>query len=227
MSTPQQPRVETPLVPKWRDKEVVCLLDTSGSMEWEAAEGSPITRKDVVGEALPLFVKALENEDSQAGKEQASGSDELGGLLIHGFSNLHTELGDFNSSNFQRRWNGIQWGGGTTIVPAWKAALADFNSEFGDEVEPPVLLTLIITDGEATDAEDFGHVLETVHPDRYFAVAIVGHGDDHDKTLRSYQAAVEKNPKHLIVMPFDSVTNPKDLADDLILMAGLGGQETS
>ncbi|HXP18099.1 MAG TPA: vWA domain-containing protein [Streptosporangiaceae bacterium] len=227
MTTPQQPRVETPLVPKWRDKEVVCLLDTSGSMEWEAADGSPITRKDVVGEALPLFVKALENEDSQAGKEQASGSDELGGLLIHGFSNLHTELGDFNSSNFQRRWDAIQWGGGTTIVPAWKAALADFNSEFGDEVEPPVLLTLIVTDGEATDAEAFRQILETVNPDRYFAVAIVGHGDEHDKTLASYKSATEKNPKHLVVMAFDSVTNPKELADDLILMAGLPGDDAS
>jgi hypothetical protein len=227
MSTPQQPRVETPLVPKWRTKEVVCLLDTSGSMEWEAAADSPITRKDVVGEALPLFVKALENEDSQAAKEQATGSDELGGLLIHGFSNLHTELGDFNSSNFQRRWDSISWGGGTTIVPAWKAALADFNSEFGDEVEPPVLLTLIVTDGEATDADAFRQVLETVHPDRYFAVAIVGHGDEHDKTLRSYQGAAEKNPKHLAVMAFDSVTNPKELADDLILMAGLPGDAQS
>jgi hypothetical protein len=221
MSTPPQPRVETPLVPKWRDKEVICLLDTSGSMEWEAAEGSPVLRKDVVGEALPLFVKALENEDSQATKEQSDGSDELGGLLIHGFSNLHTELGDFNSSNFQRRWEAIAWGGGTTILPAWKAALADFNSEFGDEVEPPVLLTLIITDGEATDADAFGQVLQTANPDRYFAVAIVGHGEDHDKTLISYRRAAEKNQKHLVVMAFDSVTNPKELADDLIVMAGL------
>ena len=204
--------------------EVICLLDTSGSMEWEVADGSTVARKDLVGEALPLFVSALEGQDSQAGKEQAGGSDEMGGLLIHGFSNLHTELGDFNSSNFQRRWGQIQWGGGTTIIPAWKAALADFNTEFGDEVEPPVLLCLIITDGEATDSGDFGQILETVNPDRYFAVAIVGHGYEHDKTLRSYQASAEKNSKHVAVLAFDSVTNPKELADDLIVMAGLGGE---
>ena len=220
MTTPPK-RVETPLVPAWRNKEVICLLDTSGSMEWEAAEGSTITRHQIVGEAMPQFVRALEGQDSAAEAEQAAGSDELGGLLIHGFSNLHTELGDFNSSNFDRRWNAIRWGGGTTILPAWKAALADFNKEFGDEVEPPVLLCLIITDGEATDAQDFGQVLAQTHPDRYFAVAIVGYGEDHDKTLASYAAIERSNPKHVKVMSFDSVTDPSELAQDLILMAGL------
>src|SRR5258708_15037386 len=86
---PQAKRVEQPLVPAWRKKEVIALLDTSGSMEWEAANGSPVTRHQVVGEALPLFVRALESQDSAAEAEQASGSDEEGGLLIHGFSDVH------------------------------------------------------------------------------------------------------------------------------------------
>lgn len=220
--TQPAPRVETPLVPAWRNKELICLLDTSGSMEWEAADGSAITRHQIVAEALPAFVRALEGEDSAAEAEQASGSDEEGGLLIHGFSNLHAELGDFNTSNFARRWDAIQWGGGTTIMPAWKAALKDFNEEFGDETEPPVLLTLVITDGEATDAAEFGQVLKSSGPDRYFAIAVLGHGTDHDKTLASYQAIGNDNLKHVKVMSFDSVTDPQELARDLILMAGLG-----
>jgi len=219
----QAPRVEKPLVPAWRNKEVICLLDTSDSMNWEAAEGSGIPRREVVGEAMPLFVAALEKEDSEAAAEQAGGSDEMGGLLVHGFSSVHTELGDFNSSNFARKWQGIRWGGGTTIMPAWKAALADFNSEFGDETEPPVLLCLVCTDGEATDWQEFAGVLSAANPDRYFAVAVVGHGDAHDKTLASYQGAEQANPKHVKVMAFDSVTDPAELARDLILMAGLSG----
>ncbi len=219
----QGPRVETPLVPAWRKKEVICLLDTSGSMEWEAADGSAITRHSLVGEAMPLFVKALEDQDSAAEAEQAAGSDEKGGLLIHGFSDIHTELGDFNSSNFQRRWDAIRWGGGTAIMPAWKAALGDYNKEFGDEVEPRVLLCLIFTDGEAKDALEFAKVLSAPNPDRYFAVAVVGHGPDHDRTLASYSGAEQANPKHVKVMAFDSVTNPQELANDLILMAGLSG----
>lgn len=219
------PRAEQPLVPAWREKEVVCLLDTSGSMDWEAAppDGSSPSRKDLVAEALPLFVSALEGQDSAAEAEQASGSDEMGGLLIHGFAGVHTELGDFNSSNFQRRWQAIRWGGGTQIMPAWKAALEDFNEEFGDKAEPPVLLTLVITDGEASDAGEFGKILSDKHQGRYFAVAVVGHGADHDRTLVSYQGAVQANPQHVTVMSFDSVTDPRALAQDLITMAGLGG----
>jgi hypothetical protein len=216
-------RTEGPLIPAWREKEVVCLLDTSGSMEWEAADGSPVTRHALVGEALPLFVKALEGEDSAAAAEQAGGSDEEGGLLIHGFSSVHTELGDFNSSNFARRWAAIQWGGGTTIMPAWKAALEDFNEEFGDKTEPPALLTLVITDGEATDAAEFSKVLAEKHSGRYFAIAVVGHGADHDATIRSYEGAAQASPNHVAVMSFEAVTNPQDLATDLITMAGLGG----
>jgi len=223
MTTPT-PRVEKPLVPQGQKKEVVCLLDTSGSMEWEAAEGSQVSRWQVVAEALPAFVRALESQDSEAAAEQSDGSDEMGGLLIHGFSNIHTELGDFNSSNITRKMQQIRIGGGTTIMPAWEAAQNDFMEEFGDRdlMDRPALLTLVITDGEASDAAQFEKVLESAKVGRYFAVAIVGHGEDHDRTLRSYQGAANINPKHVAVMSFDSVTNPQELANDLIVMAGLG-----
>lgn len=222
MTTPA--RVEKPLVPQGQAKEVICLLDTSGSMEWEAADGSAVTRWSVVSEALPAFVAALESQDSEAAAEQSGGSDEMGGLLIHGFSNIHTELGDFNSSNIKRKMAGITIGGGTTIMPAWRAAQEDYLEEFGDRdaLDRPALLTLVITDGEATDAADFERVLEAAGVGRYFAVAIVGHGPEHDATLRSYQGAAGKNPKHVAVLSFDGVTDPKVLAGDLILMAGLG-----
>src|SRR5215472_6712317 len=45
MTTPA--RVETPVVPAWRNKEVIALLDTSTSMNWEAADGSSVSRKDI------------------------------------------------------------------------------------------------------------------------------------------------------------------------------------
>lgn len=223
MST--QARVEKPLVPAGQKKEVICLLDTSGSMEWEAADGSDVSRWALVSEALPAFVAALEGEDSEAAAEQSGGSDEKGGLLIHGFSNIHTEHGDFNSANIKRKMAGIKVGGGTTIMPAWRAAQEDYMDEFGDRdaLDRPALLTLVITDGEATDAAEFTQVLAKAGTGRYFAVAIVGHGEEHDSTLRSYQGAADANPKHVTVMSFDAVTNPKVLADDLILMAGLAG----
>jgi Mg-chelatase subunit ChlD len=215
-------RVETPIVPKGQRREVIVLLDTSGSMEWEAAEGSPVTRWQIISEAMPQFVRALEGEDTAAAAERAGGTGNGGGLLIHGFSNLHTALGDFNSSNFSHKWQDIQVGGGTTIMPAWRAAQEDYVEEFGD-VDPddrPALLTLVITDGEATDAAEFDEVLENAEADRYFAVAIVGHGEEHDRTLATYEGAARVNPRHVSVVSFESVTNPRELASDLIVMAG-------
>lgn len=222
--TEQQNRVETPLVSKTREKEVVALIDESSSMNWEAAEGGGVDRWTLVTEAMPLLIAALEGQDSQAKAEQAGGSDEKGGVLMHGFSDGHNEHGDLNSSNFSRVWPQQPRGGTTHIMAAWEAALEEYMEEFGDAdpTERPALMTLVITDGEAADADQFEKVLDSAKAGRYFAVAIVGHGDAHDRTLASYQGAAQRNPKHVAVMSFDSVTDPGELARELIHVAGLG-----
>ena len=147
--------------------------------------------------------------------------------MTHGFANEHVEVGDLNSSNLERRLNAIQRGGRTYIMPAWKAALADYDEEFGDRDpdEQPVMETVIITDGEADDWQDFGAVLEKATAKRVFVVAIVGHGPKHDATLQAYQAAAQKNQSqdkfgksHVKVVSFDSVTDPGEIATDLITM---------
>ena len=62
----QAPRVEKPLVPQGQPKEVIYIGDESTSMTWEAAEGSKVSRWALVTEAMPLFVSALEDQDSEA-----------------------------------------------------------------------------------------------------------------------------------------------------------------
>jgi hypothetical protein len=125
------PRSEIrPAVSANRTKEPVLLLDLSTSMNWGAAdEFGPEwpdagSRRAIVIEALHGLVRVLEREDSEAAAEQADGSDELGGLMTHGFGNRHVEIGDLNTSNTARRLSEIRWGGKTYIMPAWKAALA-------------------------------------------------------------------------------------------------------
>ena len=216
-----------------RKKEPVLLLDLSTSMDWDAAQGGPEWngqgggRRGIVIEALHGLVSALEAEDSEAAAEQSGGSDDLGGLLTHGFASGHVEIGDLNSSNLERKLNAIQWGGATHIMPAWKAALADYDEEFGDKDpdEQPTLLTLVLTDGEADDWAEFVPVLEKASPKRVFAVAVVGHGTAHDATVRAYQQAAERNRSqdkygkdHVKVVSFDSVTEPKEIAADLITL---------
>ena len=225
------PRSEIrPAVSAHRKKEPVLLLDLSTSMNWGAADEygpewpDPGSRRAIVIEALYGLVRVLEREDSEAAAEQAGGSDELGGLMTHGFANRHVEIGDLNSSNIERRLNQIKWGGKTYIMPAWKAALADYDEEFGDRDpdEQPVMLTLVITDGEADDWQEFEPVLERATAKRVFVVAVVGHGRKHDATVAAYQGAARKNlardkygKKHVEVVSFDAVTDPAEIALDL------------
>jgi hypothetical protein len=228
------PRSEIgPAVSANRKKEPVLLLDLSTSMDWGAADENsgdypdPGSRRAVVIGALHGLVRALEAEDTEAEAEQAGGSDELGGLLAHGFANGHVEIGDLNSSNLERRLNSIQWGGRTYIMPAWKAALSDYDEEFGDRDpdEQPVMEVLVLTDGEADDWMDFEPVLEKATAKRVFVVAIVGSGPKHDATLRAYQEGARKNQaqdkfgkSHVSVVSFDAVTDPNEIAADLVTL---------
>jgi hypothetical protein len=228
------PRSEIgPAVSVNRKKEPVLLLDLSTSMDWSASDDAGPdwpdqgSRRAIVIGALYGLVRALETEDTEAAAEQASGSDERGGLMTHGFANGHIEIGDLNTSNLERRLNSIQWGGRTYILPAWKAALADYDEEFGDRDpdEQPVMEVVVVTDGEADDWMEFESVLEKATAKRVFVVAIVGHGAKHDATLRAYQEAARKNEaqdkfgkSHVRVVSFDSVTDPAEIAADLITM---------
>lgn len=224
MSSTAEPSVNdlSPVVAKGVEKEPIALVDISGSMSWAVAEGSSIQRREVVGEAMGLLVKALEDEDSQAAEEQADGSDDKGGLLVHLFSDHHEELGDLNSSNWRRKWDSIRWGGGTRIMTAWEAAQADYLEEFGEvpALDRPVLLTLVITDGEASDWDQFSQVLAQASAQRKFCVAIVGHGGDHDRTLAAYKAVEAENGRHVRVVTFAGETDPGSIANDLILLVG-------
>lgn len=211
-----------PLLKEGVEKEPIALIDTSGSMSFAVSEGSNIQRRDVVGEAMGILVKHLEDEDSQAAAEQAEGSDDKGGLLTYGFASGVTEFGDLNSSNWRDRWGKVKWGGGTYIMPAWQKAQEEYLGEFEDvpTMDRPALLALIITDGEAADADKFTAVLENAGAGRYFTVAVVGYGDEHDKTLRAYKAAEQKNPKHVRVVTFGGETDPTVIAEGLKSLVG-------
>jgi hypothetical protein len=224
MSSIAEPSVNdlSPVVAKGVEKEPIALVDISGSMAWPIADGSSVQRREVVGEAMGLLVKALEDEDSQAATEQADGTDDKGGLLVHLFSDHAEELGDLNSSNWRAKWDSIRWGGGTRIMAAWEAAQNDYLKEFGEvpALDRPVLLTLVITDGEASDWDEFSTVLGQASSQRKFCVAIVGHGEDHDRTLAAYKAVEAKNSKNVRVVTFGGETDPASIATDLILLVG-------
>lgn len=186
------------------------------------------SRRAIVIGALPLLVRQLAKEDTEAAGEQASGSDELGGLLTFGFASEPTEIGDLNESNLERKLNAIQWGGGTVIMPAWKLALTDYDEEFGDRdpADQPTHLVLVLTDGEASDFHEFESVIASASVKRAIVVAIVGHGQAALNTYKAYKAAAEKNQAadkygkaHVHVVLFDGVTSPEEIGEDLATLA--------
>lgn len=231
------PRSEIVSVRKRNRKyEPVLLLDLSTSMDWGAEDEtddaqlypSPMSRRAIVVGALPLLVKALAAQDSEAETEQAEGSDELGGLLTFGFASTPTEIGDLNESNLERRLNAIQWGGGTEVVPALKLALKEYDDEFeDDEDDSRVHLILIVTDGQATDWKDLDPYLLAANSNRVYVVAIVGHGDKALATYKDYKQVAEQNKaqdkhgkEHVHVVLFDGVTSPAEIGEDLVTLAG-------
>lgn len=230
------PRSEITTVRKKHKKyEPVLLLDLSGSMDWGADSEddrshdypSPYSRRAIVTEALPLLITALAKEDSEAEEEQAEGDDELGGLMTFGFASAAVKIGDLNESNAQRKLQGVQWGGGTHVVPAMKLALKKYDEEFeDDEDDSRVHLVLIVTDGTADDWRELEEYLLAANANRVYVVAIVGHGDAALRTYNEYkqvadrnQAAGEFGKRHVHVVNFDGVTNPQEIAEDLISLA--------
>ena len=230
------PRSEiTPAVSRKRKKEPVLLLDLSTSMDWGAEDEtddrqlfpSPMSRRAIAIAALPLLVKALAGEDSEAEGEQAAGSDELGGLLTFGFASNVVEIGDLNESNLERRLNSITWGGGTMVVPALKLALKEYLDEFEDDPDDArTHLVLILTDGQASDWQELEPYLLAADANRVFVVAIVGHGSKALATYNEYKKVAQENQSkdkfgksHVHVVLFDGVTDPNEIGTDLVTLA--------
>src|SRR5258708_32589028 len=136
-----------------QEKEPMLLLDTTGSMNYATAQNDPTPRKDTIREAISIIVSRLAAHDSQAEDEE-----EGGGLRTITFADGQAhDLGDLNPDNLQQKWSRIRWGGGTRIMPGFNLLLKTYTEEFGarPQAERPLLLALVITDGEADDTETF------------------------------------------------------------------------
>lgn len=191
------------------------LLDTTGSMNYGTSEADNTPRKDTIKEAIGIIVAKLAEEDSQATKEE-----EGGGLRTVTFAGGNAfDIGDLNPKNLEQKWGAIRWAGGTRIMPGLNKLIEVYNEEFGSEppAERPLLMALVITDGEADDADQFGRAVAQASGGVYFALAIIGYGPEHDAALRQYKAIEEKNG-HVRVLPFAAETDPSVIARALLKM---------
>jgi hypothetical protein len=199
---------------KQKEKEPMLILDVTGSMNYKTSENDDTPRNETVREAIRNIVINLEKEDSQAQNEEHGG-----GLRTITFSGgKASDIGDINSRNLQNIWNSINWSGSTFIVPAWEKLNEVYEDEFGerDNDEKPILMALIITDGEAEDINEFYNILSRDN-NSYIVIALLGFGRLHDKAVQSFQRLEELN-KRIRLIPFKADTNPQVISDVLIRM---------
>lgn len=203
--------------------EPMLLLDLSGSMVMEGAsadDNSP-RKIDVVLEALPTIVEALEGEDSE--HEENPEEEDEGGIYTIGFSDQIFDFKDLNSKNVASKRAEIRSraGGGTVIVGGWNAIAGHYDDEFGDRPiqDQPRLAGLIITDGAAEDGDLFAELLAKQGKRTYIVVAVIGHGKAYERTVKQY-TDIAKNNSHVRLLTFDSVTNPLIIARSLLALIG-------
>jgi len=197
------------------EREPLLLLDTTGSMNEATSATDPTPRKDTIREAIGIVVSKLAKQDSQAAHEE-----DAGGLRTVTFAGGHAhDLDDLNPSNLKLKWDSINWWGTTYIMPGWKKLLQVYKEEFGKRParDRPILLCLVITDGEALDREEFAESLRHIHGAAYITIAIIGYGQEHDECLRSYKE-IERENAHVKVITFDSESNPEVIANALLKM---------
>lgn len=218
-------------LPDGTELEPMMLLDISKSTSYPVAKNSFVTRKELMMGAMGTIVGRLSDMDSQAAEEREAGNeDDEGGLwtvafngeFISGFEKKddYHILGDLNRNNYQEKLNGIHWQGGTKIMPGFEALLKKYKHEFvenNQEEARPLLLVLVLTDGEAADSMEFGETVSRSKGDVYFVIGIVGYGYEHDETLRVYKE-IEKKNAHVRVISFDSVTDPNIVANTFLSM---------
>jgi len=196
------------------EKEPMLLLDITGSMNYQTSATDRTPRKATIREAILLLVKELGEKDSQAEHEEEGG---LRTITFAGGS--ATDIGDLNVNNLKDKWSKIQWAGGTQILPGWNKLFQVYMEEFGglNPESRPILMALIITDGEADDTQAFGTTLKNVGDKIYITIAIIGYGPDHDECFRLYKQ-IEATNSHVKIISFDSETNPVIIAKTLIKM---------
>ncbi len=232
--------IEKPLTAPGVPKEVIQIIDVSGSNNEPAGPDSPMTKKELLITAVPLIVGKLAGDDAEAAREAASGittaKGAKGGVRtfaadepdkFEGWDPEEAEfddprdLGDMSEADSIDKLSAAFRGGRTYLMPAINAAMQAYHQEFprGDRA----IEMLIITDGQASDeAKVEKWVEDMAGPKCAIGVVIVGYdqpGDDrHAKTVRSYQRLSADNP-HIALVVLTGVSDPNEVVLDVQLMA--------
>jgi len=125
--------------------------------------------------------------------------------------------GFLHSENLQNEWPLIHFHGGTHIMDGFRTMLKTYEEHFTalPQIQWPLLLCLIITDGELQDGKEFEEHLKHIHGRAFVEIAVVGYGDDHDRALHHYRH-IAHHHHHIRVTSFTNETDPHVIVTQLL-----------
>jgi len=128
-----------------------------------------------------------------------------------------TYRGLLHPNNFVGEFSKIRWHGATHIMDGWRKMLQCYENQFSDRPQNqwPLLLALVITDGELQDGKEFEQHLKNVKGRIFVEIAVVGYGEDHDRALRHYNK-IAKTHDHVRITAFTDNLDPSVICKRLI-----------
>jgi len=200
---------------KEQSRKPMLLLDVTASMNYPTSEKDETPRRETIHKSIAHIVTSLSENASQSEEKKGRG-----GLRTITFAGgVAQDIGDLTPQNLKHKWEKIEWGGGTRIVPGWMLLHDVFMDDFGDlkASRRPLVIALVITDGEAEDTERFAKDLQRVHGYVFVVVAIIGFGKEHDMAFEAYKT-IEAANDHVKVITLASETTPQEIATTLLKM---------
>jgi uncharacterized protein YegL len=205
----------------------VILLDTTGSMTTQCEKNDPKLRKQLVYETIYQMTQMLipfdtmDNDDTKSDFRNLNPQQALltKGIPLITFNAIDggVDRGLFHPTNFVNEWCNIRWHGGTHIMDGWRKMIQSYESKFSDlpQAQWPLLLSLIITDGELQDGQEFEQHLKNVKGRIFVEIAVVGYGEDHDKAMQHYNRIARKHD-HVRVVAFTDNLDPTVIVKRLV-----------
>lgn len=199
-------------MPKWP----ILLVDATGSMNETVSERSTVTRKDLVKEVCRQIswrlapVDDADNQQSNYKGVPFITFNEMDGGVDRGFLHYAT---------FDAEWNNVYFRSGTHIMDGWRTMLKRYEQSFMGKPQNtwPLLLALIITDGELQDGHEFEEHMKHVHGKVFVEIAVVGYGEDHERACRHYAKISKKHP-HVRVTEFTNSEFADTVVNQLLSM---------
>lgn len=189
-------------------KEPMLLLDVTASMNAPISRANPRPRLEIIKEAVKLLLGQLA---SLPPGQRATAETGLRCITFAGGD--ASDLQVLNPRNFDQKWQGINFEGNTLIMPGWVTLHQAFDDAFARQPanQKPVLLALVITDGDALDIEEFERHLAQ-DSNSYVVIAVVGYGEEHDSAVANFHNIARTNPRLRVI--------PLMVAQDAPIIAG-------